>query len=236
MAKTHLVLGGSQGIGFAYAAHMAARGDNLALVARRPTQLATAKADLLSKGAASVETLIGDLLDPDFRARLKDFGGGYDSILVSGPSPPVGGLEITAEPNWSRLALQGCRASLVYPVEILEWALGAGLVAHGRLILVSSASAAAEISDTPFLLSRLFRALLHELLPAFESRFAALSRSLYVWRPTVILTPLSIAFAAQLAARAINEQEAYRILSDRLGITDLRDAREYVEFELGKME
>ena len=87
--KQHLVLGGSQGIGFAYASYMAKHhGHDLTIVSRREDKLAEAKSLLLENGAASVETVSGDLLDPDFRTYLKNLRSGYDAILVSGPSPP----------------------------------------------------------------------------------------------------------------------------------------------------
>jgi len=236
MTKKHLVLGGSQGIGFAYAAKMATRHDHLTLVARRPAMLGDAKARLLREGAASVRTLNGDLLDHGFRTNLKNQCAGFDSILASGPSPAIGGLEITAKANWETVSLQGCRVCLVYPVDVLEWALGAGLADHGRLILISSASVEEPLADTPFLLSRLFRVGLHELIPLFESRYKAASKALHVWKPEVVLTPLSIEFATKIVGHEISEQEAQNILLNHLGGAEIRTAGDYVSYELGRME
>ena len=87
----HLVLGGSQGIGFAYAAKMAKNGDALAIVGRRKDPLVQAKDRLTRLGASSVATLAGDLLDPAFREVIKNFRPVCDSVLVGGPSPPLGG-------------------------------------------------------------------------------------------------------------------------------------------------
>ena len=70
---------------------MAKNGDALAIVGRRKDPLVQAKDRLIRLGASSVATLAGDLLDPAFREVIKNFRPVCDSVLVGGPSPPLGG-------------------------------------------------------------------------------------------------------------------------------------------------
>lgn len=71
MSKVVLVLGALSGIGENVARQHAQRGDTLLLVARRPDNLETVKADLLARGAAGCETLAIDLtLEADPAARI----------------------------------------------------------------------------------------------------------------------------------------------------------------------
>lgn len=67
-----LVIGGSEGLGAAWAERLAVRGLDLVLVARRQEPLDSLAADLRSRHGVAVETLAGDLRSPDW---LDDAGG-----------------------------------------------------------------------------------------------------------------------------------------------------------------
>lgn len=61
-----LIIGGSEGLGAAWAERLAARGLDLVLVARRQAPLDSLAANLRSRHGVAVETLTGDLRSPDW--------------------------------------------------------------------------------------------------------------------------------------------------------------------------
>src|SRR6202020_2952211 len=90
--RTVLVTGASSGIGAALARTLAARGDTVALVARRADRLEAVRGDCIATSPAS-EIWAADLSEPEAAAHLAlqiwDFYGGVDG-LVKKPAVPMG--------------------------------------------------------------------------------------------------------------------------------------------------
>jgi hypothetical protein len=76
--RTALVTGASSGLGADFARHLAARGANLILVARRMELLEALKQELTQKHRVSVETIAMDLVAKDAPQQL------YDQIKAAG--------------------------------------------------------------------------------------------------------------------------------------------------------
>ncbi len=196
----HAVLGSSAGIGFAYARHFAALGHRLVLVARRPSRLEEAAETLRQAGAIEAICIVGDLADPHSRAMVLErlAGNHFASVLVGGPSPPAGRFDkITSEDF--RLAMD---VALLYPLEVLRWALAGNLVAGSFLRIVGSAATQQPLKGNPFLLSAVFRSELERLTGLLLPDMKRQGIHLRLWKPVVVLTELSSLYAASRVERA----------------------------------
>jgi short-subunit dehydrogenase len=82
---TALVTGASQGIGEAFARHLAARGKDLILVARTGQKLRTLSQELASAHGVSAHVVVADLSYPDsavrLQARTQDLGLAVDLLI-----------------------------------------------------------------------------------------------------------------------------------------------------------
>ena len=224
---THLVLGGSHGIGYAYAKYWAVRGHRLVLVARNRDDLREAKVNLQSAGAKEVRCLAGDILDDGFRANLvaDPRFQSLQSVLVGGPSPKPGTL-FSVTPDDVRLANEIC---VVYPFSILS-RLAKRASPPEKIILISSAAAREERCHPRFYLSGLFRRALEDLVHCLKAQ-SDLRESLDVWFPTVVLTRLSTNFARSLASAEPGD-DAASILANHFGLPHVMSADEYVYAQL----
>lgn len=227
--QRHLVLGGSHGIGYAFAQRAATRGTALHLVARNERDLRAAARRLTRLGARSVQVVAGDLLDEAFRA---DLWHGFErfrfsTIVASGPSPPSGRYS-TATPDRMRVANE---IVLVYPAWVLAFALAGRLRADGALVLVGSSVVASSVFETPFALSCLYRTALEKLVEDHRAVFASARKRLYLWRPEVVFTRLARQRARTLAPGASSAVQR-AALRRELGHNVLTPLQ-YVERECG---
>ena len=135
-----LIAGGSEGLGAAFAEQLAARGLNLALVARGAEALRALAARLEEQYAVQVEPIRVDLAEPDAARAIAGQVAGLDvGLLIYNAAYPATGafFDIPLEEHLRELATNA-RA----PLE-LTYAIGQRMLARGRggLILISSLSA-----------------------------------------------------------------------------------------------
>lgn len=217
----HLVLGGSRGIGYAYAAHFAELGDALELVARDEVSLSSAVNTLKQTGNSHVSYICCDLTDEDSRAQLisRVKQRRYDRIFIGGPTPPSGILSELSDAEFTQ-AYQSC---LAYPFAFLRWASSLPNAAQLQLVVVSSSAVSKPVQGNPFAASALFRSGLDEVVDVFRGYFSSLD----VWYPDLVWTPLAEAYAARLFPEYSIEQRKAR-LAKHLDSESAKDIKEYV--------
>ncbi|WP_183098322.1 SDR family NAD(P)-dependent oxidoreductase [Nocardioides pelophilus] len=140
--STSLVTGATAGIGHEFARQLAARGDDLVLVARSTTRLEEVAAELRSAYGVATETLAADLTDPDqlalVEARLADGDRPVD-LLVNNAGFGLKGAFLDNDVDTE----QRQQDVLVRAVLRLTHAALGGMVerGHGGVINVSSVAA-----------------------------------------------------------------------------------------------
>lgn len=208
----HLILGGSDGIGFAFANCLAEHRSRLIVVARSRERLSRARAKLLASGAAEVRVLHGDLLNEQFRAKLFRRVSTFrlSMIFIGGPSPPAGTIADISSKEIEAAA----RSCLAYPTDVMRFALSLrcsmGLDPL-KVIFLSSSASRDDLADHPFFLSALFRSAAERLLKRIAALRVDEQVELLIWRPTVVYTRLAKAYASTLPSLAPDDS-----LRDRL--------------------
>lgn len=227
-APAHLVLGGSHGIGYAYAEYWATRGESIILVARDSNDLRRAELRLLKTGASSVRAISGDLLNEQFRDSL--FGTlaevTFVTVLVSGPSPPAGELPSVGIDAFYR-AHEAC---IIYPLSALRWLMSRPQPIPDRIFLISS-DAIANRCSTRFFLSSLYRRALDDVIECMKRESNALGAALEVWYPVVVRTRLAEQYAQRIADADV-EGGLDEILSKYLGVERVSSAEAYIRQQL----
>lgn len=235
--NAHLVLGGSEGIGFSYAKHYAQLGDHLVLVARRQAILDEARVTLLQVGSSSVETISGDLTNVDFRNQLFSNLQPVQNVFIGGPSAPYGTLDEILEKQHDLDLGHACQANLIYPLEALLWSLKKGCLEGGRTILLSSSAARSSLLGTKFFLSGVMRYALDKVIQEMSTLFQKKKRSLEVMYPELVITPLAKRFAFNLAnSNSLSEQDVTSILQNHLNFKYILSSDDFVFNELKRME
>lgn len=135
-----LILGGSEGIGFAFAEKLAASGFDLTLVARSPSALDAAARRIRQGYAVDVETTSLDLTAPDIAARAAQIVGARDYGLViynAGATHGVGLFLDAPVDHALNLVALNCAGPVAFAHPALGAMRGRG---KGGLLLVSSMS------------------------------------------------------------------------------------------------
>lgn len=221
------MLGGSRGIGFAYASWLAAARQRLLVVARDEARLAVSAERLRAAGASEVRPIAGNLVDASFRARLLQCASisRLGSIFIGGPSPPAGSAEQISTADVA-MAYEICMA---YPFDIVE-AATAGSHAGGpmSIVFLSSSASREPLTGHPFYLSAIFRRSAEKLLTDLIDRRGG--AQLIVLRPTVVWTDLSAAYAARLVLEEPHA-DPRAALARRFHVASVPDAQTYVEHQ-----
>jgi NAD(P)-dependent dehydrogenase (short-subunit alcohol dehydrogenase family) len=98
--KAALITGGSKGIGFAVAQHLAAEGCHLHLVARDKATLETARAAIIARHSVSVTVHALDLAKPDNLAALAEPCRTIDILVNNAGAIPAASLDQTDDRSW----------------------------------------------------------------------------------------------------------------------------------------
>jgi len=137
---TALVLGGSEGIGRAFAGQFAARGLDLVLIARRAGPLEAAAREIRAAHRVAVTIHAHDLAAPESAALAADVLAAHEvGLLVCNAGATHGAGAFVDEPLAKALALArlNCLAPLAFAHPALARMRARG---HGGLIVVSSMS------------------------------------------------------------------------------------------------
>jgi len=191
----HLVLGGSGGIGFAFAKWLAQRRCRLVVVSRHLKALNSARDRLLAVGAPEVMTIAGNLLEHTFRSKMYRQLARLEisTVFVGGPSPPSGELHTVSDKDISG----ACECCLAYPLEIMQFLDKHRQRLPKRLILLSSSASKESLASHPFYLSAIFRRMAETMLNSYARENGG-RISVNVWRPRVVYTRLAKQYAQTL--------------------------------------
>ena len=225
LATYTLVLGGSAGIGFAFAEWCANKSRRIIIVGRYKARLRKARERLLKSGATEVICISGDLVDPRFRSSLLSrlAEKRLSTVFIGGPNPPSGH---PSSVDW-RSAQRACEICIIYPLQIVS-----SLVqqrSNGTNIIFLSSSAARErLEGHPFFLSAFFRRTAETLLQLYAREHSFASTTFSIWHPKVVYTDLAKRYARALPVRRKQDSLMNR-LKQAFGISSLPTARQYVE-------
>jgi uncharacterized protein len=131
-----LVVGGSDGLGAAFAEGIARRGLNLVLVARQEDRLTATASRLRETSGVEVVTIAADVADyQDVKKRLGELNIPVGLLVYNAAYAPIGPFEDTDEEQLLRATEVNVRAPL-----LLAKFLSAPMIARGRggIILMSS--------------------------------------------------------------------------------------------------
>ncbi len=149
--RTALVTGGTRGIGLAIATQLAERGANIAVVARKPEELATTATQLQEFGVG-VATFQGSMGDMSFisplGSQVVDALGSLDVVVNNAATNPAGafGALVDSEAGAIRKLLE---VNLEGPLALIRAAWHAWMGEHGGAIV--NVASVGGVRPSPFL-------------------------------------------------------------------------------------
>lgn len=139
---TALVTGGSSGIGLAFAQALAARGDNLVLVARDESRLAEAARRLRERYGCTVDVLPADLSGTDGIGAVEEFIGSHEIDTLVNSAGFAAHADLL-DADWS--AHERALTAMALAVLVLSGAAGRQMVDRGAGTIITVASVNALI-------------------------------------------------------------------------------------------
>ena len=198
--RNAVVIGGSEGIGFAAASALARDCARVVLIARDPAKLATAREHVAGQGAA-VDTVTGDMAEPATLDALVALMPIIDILIVCGGGPPPGDVTTLSDDDW-----RGGFNAFALPVLRAMRALSPAMATRGwgRVIVVGSLAAKQPLDNLD--LSNFFRAGLAAVLKPLSRKLAPSGVTVHMVCPGSILTTRS---QKRIAARAEQQGKTF---------------------------
>lgn len=221
------VLGGTSGIGLAFARFWAKRNASLHLFSRGVAGSVANCIDYLeSAGARSVHhkpfTAGSDAEHIKLVSHLSSIGP-FDVIFIGGPSPPAGAENQVTEEH-IQSAYKIC---IAYPLALLR-SLSQLVKQNGAAYFLSSSSVDEDPLGHPFFLSCVFRRSMHSIIDQIKFEKGDLFPQIVYLKPRVVLTPLSIDYGSSLAQSS--DLDVIRAaLAKKFQVSKVPTADEYIE-------
>ena len=187
--KRAVVVGGSQGLGYAVCERLAAEGVNLILFARDLKRLQQAREQLQQHGV-KVDVVAGDITseqDIDRLAGVAGNGGGSQILVLNTPRPPSpmrDFLEENDNARWEQAHQQQLHGALLVLRKLTPLLVSAG---WGRVVAITSASVKQPMPRHA--LSTIYRAGVHAALKHLSMELAAKGVTVNAVAPATVLTP-----------------------------------------------
>ena len=193
--KRAIVIGGSQGLGYAVCEGLAAEGVNLLVFARNPQRLAESQAALGSRFPVKVDVFAGDITsakDIDALAAYAAQTGGLDIVILNTPRPPSpmrDFLDETEQARWDQAYQEQLHGALLILRKLTPLLLGKG---WGRIVGITSASIKQPMARHA--VSTIFRAGVQAALKHLAIELADTGITVNAVAPATIITPTFATF------------------------------------------
>jgi 3-oxoacyl-[acyl-carrier protein] reductase len=187
--KRAVVIGGSQGLGYAVCERLAAEGVDLVIFARGEEKLAQAAKDLGKYQNVKIHTIAGDITKANDVERLRAEvveTGGMQILVLNSPPPPRPMVELLAETDdqrWEDAYQLQMKGSLLILRKLAPLLVGLG---WGRIVAITSASIKEPLQNHA--LSTVYRAGVQAALKHLSMEMAQYNVTVNSVAPAVVVT------------------------------------------------
>jgi 3-oxoacyl-[acyl-carrier protein] reductase len=188
--KRAIVIGGSQGLGYAVCEALAAEGCNLLIFARNKERLAESQATLAAAHGVKVDGFSGDITsaaDIDGLAAYAAETGGAEILIVNTPRPPSpmrDFLDENEQDRWDDAYRNQLHAALLVLRKLTPLLLNTG---WGRIVAITSASIKQPMPRHA--VSTIFRAGVQAALKHIAMEVAERGVTVNAVAPATVVTP-----------------------------------------------